>query len=111
MRVDTSKEWALLPLDKKHGGHFAQKGDSGSVVDDQGRMGGMITGGLGKGYMDGALSRLIEISHGNAVLETDAFPASHAARNECVNERTSTESEQFNYIVVRGWWSCQGRVC
>lgn len=42
-----SKEWAILGLDKSNS-PFSALGDSGSlVVDAQGRMGGMLTGGSG----------------------------------------------------------------
>ncbi|KAK0218117.1 hypothetical protein IW262DRAFT_1117502 [Armillaria fumosa] len=43
--AETSKEWAILPFDSKSGA-FSDKGDSGSViVDSQGRIGGLLTGG------------------------------------------------------------------
>ena len=42
-----SKEWAILPADKKSG-PFSAPGDSGSVVvDGSGRIGGLLTGGGG----------------------------------------------------------------
>ena len=42
-----SKEWAILPYDHKSG-PFSARGDSGAVVvDGQGRIGGIITGGSG----------------------------------------------------------------
>ncbi|EKM48708.1 uncharacterized protein PHACADRAFT_52020, partial [Phanerochaete carnosa HHB-10118-sp] len=41
----TSKEWTIIPCDSKHG-PFSLAGDSGSViVDGQGRIGGLLTGG------------------------------------------------------------------
>ncbi|KAF8957093.1 hypothetical protein BDZ97DRAFT_120014 [Flammula alnicola] len=46
-KAETSKEWAILPFDSKSGA-FSDKGDSGSViVDGQGRIGGLLTGGAG----------------------------------------------------------------
>ncbi|KAG6858137.1 hypothetical protein C0995_002343, partial [Termitomyces sp. Mi166 len=43
----TSKEWAILPYDK-NSGVFSARGDSGSViVDGDGQIGGMLTGGAG----------------------------------------------------------------
>jgi hypothetical protein len=43
----TSKEWAILPYDTKSGA-FSAPGDSGAVVvDGQGRIGGLLTGGSG----------------------------------------------------------------
>ncbi|KAK0458222.1 uncharacterized protein EV420DRAFT_1544249, partial [Desarmillaria tabescens] len=46
-KAETSKEWAILPFDSKSG-PFSAKGDSGSViVDGQGRIGGLLTGGAG----------------------------------------------------------------
>ncbi|EKM48527.1 uncharacterized protein PHACADRAFT_202705 [Phanerochaete carnosa HHB-10118-sp] len=43
----TSKEWTIIPCDSKHG-PFSLAGDSGSViVDGQGRIGGVLTGGTG----------------------------------------------------------------
>lgn len=43
--AETSKEWAILPFDSESGA-FSDKGDSGSViVDSQGRIGGLLTGG------------------------------------------------------------------
>ena len=43
----TSKEWAILPYDHKPGA-FSVEGDSGAVVvDGQGRIGGLLTGGSG----------------------------------------------------------------
>jgi hypothetical protein len=42
-----SKEWAILPVDRKSG-PFSAPGDSGSViVDGRGRFGGLLTGGSG----------------------------------------------------------------
>jgi hypothetical protein len=42
-----SREWAILPFDTKSG-PFSDVGDSGSVVvDGQGRIGGLLTGGAG----------------------------------------------------------------
>lgn len=44
---ETSKEWAILPYDKRSG-PFSDVGDSGSViVDGLGRIGGLLTGGAG----------------------------------------------------------------
>lgn len=44
----TSMEWPILPYDHK-AGVFSAKGDSGAViVDSQGRIGGLLTGGTGK---------------------------------------------------------------
>jgi len=46
-KAETSKEWAIFPFDSKSGA-FSAKGDSGSViVDDLGRIGGLLTGGAG----------------------------------------------------------------
>jgi hypothetical protein len=46
-KTETSKEWAILPLDSKSG-PFSAKGDSGSVIVDRlGRIGGLLTGGAG----------------------------------------------------------------
>lgn len=46
-QADTVKEWAILPLDSKSGA-FSAKGDSGSVIVDQhGRIGGLLTSGAG----------------------------------------------------------------
>ncbi|KAH9996720.1 hypothetical protein BJV74DRAFT_795039 [Russula compacta] len=43
----TSKEWSIIPYDTKSGS-FSAPGDSGAViVDGQGRMGGLLTGGTG----------------------------------------------------------------
>ncbi|KAI0344229.1 hypothetical protein BDW22DRAFT_1355569 [Trametopsis cervina] len=43
----TSKEWAILPLDSKSG-PFATLGDSGSIIVDRlGRVGGLLTSGTG----------------------------------------------------------------
>ena len=40
-----SKEWSILPYDKKSG-PFSAGGDSGAaIVDGQGRLGGIVTGG------------------------------------------------------------------
>ncbi|KAA1477184.1 hypothetical protein DENSPDRAFT_844369 [Dentipellis sp. KUC8613] len=48
LRAGTSKEWAILPLDSKNHA-FSETGDSGAVVVDfNGRMGGLLTGGAGK---------------------------------------------------------------
>ncbi|KIM33494.1 hypothetical protein M408DRAFT_155554, partial [Serendipita vermifera MAFF 305830] len=47
-RHQTSMEWPILPYDHK-AGVFSTKGDSGAViVDSQGRIGGLLTGGTGK---------------------------------------------------------------
>ncbi len=44
----TSKEWAILPYDKKSGA-FSAPGDSGAIIfDGRGRIGGVLTGGTGK---------------------------------------------------------------
>ncbi|KAG8947964.1 hypothetical protein FRC04_010161 [Tulasnella sp. 424] len=46
-KAETSKEWAILPLDSRSGA-FSAKGDSGSViVDGQGRIGGLLNSGAG----------------------------------------------------------------
>ncbi|KAF8304997.1 hypothetical protein DL93DRAFT_2127334 [Clavulina sp. PMI_390] len=46
---DTSMEWAIMDYDKDSGG-FSAPGDSGAIIADiRGRIGGMITGGCGKG--------------------------------------------------------------
>ncbi len=46
-KVETSKEWAILPRDSKSRA-FSAKGDSGSViVDGAGRIGGLLTSGAG----------------------------------------------------------------
>ena len=43
----TSHEWAILPYDNKSGA-FSARGDSGAVVvDSDGRIGGLLTGGAG----------------------------------------------------------------
>lgn len=48
----TSKEWAILGYDQKSRA-FSEKGDSGvGVVDGEGRLGGMITGGTGRRITD-----------------------------------------------------------
>ncbi|KAF8549223.1 hypothetical protein OG21DRAFT_1556983 [Imleria badia] len=45
---ETSVEWAILPYDQKSGA-FSASGDSGAIiVDDKGRIGGLLTGGAGK---------------------------------------------------------------
>lgn len=44
----TSKEWAILPYDRKSG-VFSETGDSGAIiVDGHGQIGGLLTGGAGK---------------------------------------------------------------
>jgi hypothetical protein len=44
-----SKEWVILSFNPKSG-PFSEKGDSGSViVDGTGRIGGILTGGIGIG--------------------------------------------------------------
>jgi hypothetical protein len=41
-------QWAILPYDHKSGA-FSAPGDSGAViVDDKGRIGGLLTGGAGQ---------------------------------------------------------------
>lgn len=48
----TSKEWAIFSYDKDSG-VFSAHGDSGSViVDGNGRIGGILTGGAGKEEFD-----------------------------------------------------------
>lgn len=43
----TSKEWAILPYDHKSGA-FSAPGDSGAIiVDGNGRIAGLLTGGAG----------------------------------------------------------------
>jgi hypothetical protein len=45
---ETSMEWAILPYDHKSGA-FSAPGDSGAVVvDDKGRIGGLLIGGAGQ---------------------------------------------------------------
>ena len=46
-KAETSKEWAILPLDLKSCA-FSEKDDSGFlIVDGLGRIGGLLTGGAG----------------------------------------------------------------
>jgi len=43
----TSKEWAILPYDKKSGAFSAPSDSDAVVVDGLGRIGGLLTGGSG----------------------------------------------------------------
>jgi hypothetical protein len=55
-KAETSKEWTILPSDSKV---FSDKGDSGSViVDDLGRIGGLLTGGAGATPISFLLKRM-----------------------------------------------------
>lgn len=47
-RDETSMEWAIMAEDR-HSGPFSARGDSGAIiVDGKGRIGGLITNGIGQ---------------------------------------------------------------